>query len=45
MMTEQLHLGLSRVRSEPAEDFERFLVEVVQPAIRAQRPDLEGRGG
>jgi len=43
MMTEHLHLGLNPVLSERAEDFERFLVEVVQPAIRAQRPDLDGR--
>lgn len=42
-MTEQLHLGLNPVRSDRTEDFERFLVEVVQPAMRAQRPDLDGR--
>jgi hypothetical protein len=43
IMTEQLHLGLNPVRSDRAEDFERFLVDVVLPAVRAQRPDLEGR--
>ena len=42
-MTEQLHLGLNPVRSDRAEDFERFLAEVVVPAVRAQRPDLDGR--
>ncbi|WP_148046606.1 hypothetical protein [Nocardioides pocheonensis] len=42
-MTEQLHLGLNPVRAERAEDFERFLAEVVLPAVRAQRPDLAGR--
>jgi hypothetical protein len=43
MMTEQLHLALNPVRSDRAEDFERFLAEVVVPAVRAQRPDLDGR--
>jgi hypothetical protein len=43
MMTEQLHLGLNPVRSDRAEEFERFLAEVVAPAVRAQRPDLDGR--
>jgi hypothetical protein len=43
MMTEQLHLGLNPVRSDRAQDFERFLAEVVTPAVRAQRPDLDGR--
>jgi hypothetical protein len=42
-MTEQLHLGLHPVRSERAQDFERFLADVVVPAVRAQRPDLDGR--
>jgi hypothetical protein len=42
-MTEQLHLGLNPVRSDRADDFERFLAEVVAPAVRAQRPDLDGR--
>jgi hypothetical protein len=42
-MTEQLHLGLNPVRSDRAEDFERFLAEIVVPAVRAQRPDLDGR--
>jgi hypothetical protein len=42
-MTGQLHLGLNAVRSDRAADFERFLAEVVTPAVRAQRPDLDGR--
>jgi hypothetical protein len=42
-MTDQLHLGLNPVRADRAEDFERFLSEIVVPAIRAQRPDLDGR--
>jgi|EndMetStandDraft_8_1072994.scaffolds.fasta_scaffold349539_2 hypothetical protein len=42
-MAEQLHLGLNPVRSDRTEDFERFLSEVVVPAVRAQRPDLDGR--
>ena len=42
-MTEQLHLGLNPVRADRAEDFERFLADVVAPAVRAQRPDLDGR--
>jgi hypothetical protein len=43
MMTDQLHLGLNPVRAVRAEDFERFLSEIVVPAVRAQRPDLDGR--
>jgi hypothetical protein len=43
MMTEQLHLGLNPVGSDRTEDFERFLAEVVAPAVRAQRPHLDGR--
>jgi hypothetical protein len=42
-VTEQLHLILNPVRSDRAKDFERFLAEVVVPAVRAQRPDLDGR--
>ena len=42
-MTKLLHLGLNPVRSDRAEDFERFLTQVVVPAVRAQRPDLAGR--
>jgi hypothetical protein len=43
MMQEPLHLGLNPVRTERAEEFERFLADVVAPAVRAQRPDLDGR--
>ena len=42
-MTEHVHLGLHPVQADRAEDFERFLTEVVEPAVRAERPDLEGR--
>ena len=42
-MTEHVHVGLNPVRSDRAEDFERFLSEIVTPAVRAQRPDLDGR--
>jgi hypothetical protein len=37
------HIYLNPVASERAEEFERFVVEVVVPAIRSVRPDLEGR--
>lgn len=43
MTTEMFHLGLNPVRSDRTEDFERFLAEVVAPAVRAQRPHLDGR--
>ena len=42
-MTEHLHVGLNPVQADRAEDYERFLAEVVAPAVRAQRPDLDGR--
>jgi hypothetical protein len=42
-MSEQLHLALNPVRADRAQDFERFLSDVVEPAVQAQRPDLEGR--
>lgn len=42
-MTEHLHLGLHPVRADRAADFERFLAEVVAPAVRAERPDLAER--
>lgn len=42
-MTDQLHLGLNPVRADRTGDFERFLAEIVAPAVRAQRPDLDGR--
>ena len=42
-MSDQLHLVLHPVRAERADDFERFVSDVVMPAVRAQRPDLDGR--
>lgn len=42
-MTEQLHVVLHPVLADRADDFERFLQDVVAPAVRAQRPDLDGR--
>jgi hypothetical protein len=43
VMTEHVHLGLNPVQADRAEEFERFLTEVVVPAVRAERPDLDGR--
>ena len=37
------HVALTPVAVDRADDFERFLSETVDPAVRAQRPDLEGR--
>jgi hypothetical protein len=37
------HIYLNPVASDRAGDFEQFLTEVVVPAVRAQRPQLEGR--
>jgi hypothetical protein len=42
-MTDQLHVVLQPVHAEHAGDFERFAMEVVAPAVKAQRPDLESR--
>ena len=42
-MSDQLHVVLQPVRAERADDFERFLSEVVTPAVHAQRPDLGQR--
>jgi hypothetical protein len=43
MMTEELHIVLHPVREDRVADFEHFLTQVVAPAVRVQRPDLEGR--
>ena len=43
MFEQTTHLLLNPVRTERAQDFERFLVETVVPAVRAQRPELDGR--
>lgn len=42
-MSDQLHVVLQPVQAERAHDFERFMTEVVTPAVQAQRPDLDGR--
>ena len=42
-MNDQLHVVLQPVRAESARDFERFVTEVVAPAVQTQRPDLDGR--
>ena len=42
-MTELLHLVLTPVHADRAIDFERFLTDVVLPAVRQQRPDLNAR--
>jgi hypothetical protein len=42
-MTEELHIVLHPVREERVADFERFLSQVVAPAVSAQRPELEDR--
>jgi hypothetical protein len=42
-MTQQLHLVLQPIRADRVDEFERFVAEVVQPAVHAQRPDLEER--
>lgn len=43
LMSDQLHVVLHPVQAERADDFERFVTEVVTPAVKAQRPDLDGR--
>ena len=43
MSRQPTHIYLNPVASEKADEFEKFLVDVVVPAIRAQRPDLDGR--
>ena len=42
-MSDQLHVVLQPVQAERARDFERFLSDVVAPAVQAQRPDLGQR--
>jgi len=42
-MTKQLHLVLHPVRVDRADEFERFITEVVRPAVGAQRPHLDER--
>ena len=42
-MSVQLHVVLQPVQAERVPDFERFVTEVVVPAVQAQRPDLADR--
>ena len=42
-MSDQLHVVLHPVHAQRAADFERFVTDVVAPAVRAQRPDLDQR--
>jgi hypothetical protein len=42
-MSEQLHIVVQPVRADRADDFERFLTDVVTPAVQAQRPELDQR--
>ena len=43
MVEQKTHIYLNPVRTDRAVDFERFLAETVVPALRAQRPELDGR--
>ena len=43
MFERQTHIYLNPVATEHAAEFEKFLVEVAAPAVRAQRPDLADR--
>jgi hypothetical protein len=43
MLQQQTHLYLTPVSADRAEEFERFLLQVVEPAVEEQRPDLVGR--
>ena len=43
MAQQHTHLFLTPVSAGRAQEFERFLLDVVQPAVAAQRPDLVGR--
>lgn len=42
-MEQTVHLVMTPVREDRAAGFERFLADVVAPAIAAQRPELSGR--
>jgi hypothetical protein len=42
-MSDQMHVVLQPVHAERAGDFERFVTDVIAPAVRAQRPDLDQR--
>lgn len=43
MFDQRTHIYLNPVAADRAEEFERFLLEVAAPAVRAQRPDLADR--
>lgn len=43
MFEQATHIYLSPVRTARAGDFEKLLLEKVAPAVRAQRPELDGR--
>ena len=43
MSGQQTHIYLTPVSADRADEFERFLLEVVAPAVAAQRPHLAGR--
>jgi hypothetical protein len=42
-MEQTVHLVMTPVREDRAASFERFLADVVAPAVDAQRPELSGR--
>lgn len=42
-MIDGFHLVLTPVREERAQEFERFVSDVITPAVAAQRPDLVDR--
>jgi len=42
-MSDETHLALHPVRSDRTAEFERFLTDVVVPAVDAQRPELARR--
>jgi hypothetical protein len=43
MAEQQTHIYLNPVATDRAAEFEKFMVEVAAPAVRAQRPDLADR--
>ncbi len=43
MSDQQTHIYLTPVSADRAQEFERFSLEVVEPAVATQRPDLVGR--
>jgi hypothetical protein len=43
MFEQQTHIFLNPVAADRAEEFEKFLLDVAAPAVRAQRPELADR--